>query len=113
MIVTSPAELEAVRPHMTYRLIDSPPHVRELLNITDHDLDLIRKAMPGGLHEAAQFVREEWVHPFVIAGSPAECGAELAQLCEQHHIDEFLLPVLELHQAIETMQTFAEVLAHT
>lgn len=113
MIVTSNAELEAVRPHMTYRLIDSPPHVRDLLKITDADIEAIRKAMPGGLHEAAQYVREEWVHPFVISGSAKECGEELARLCEQHRIDEFLLPVLELHQAMETMQTFAEVLAST
>jgi 5,10-methylenetetrahydromethanopterin reductase len=113
MIVTSQAELDAVRPHMTYRLVDSPAHVKEKLGITPADVEAIKAAMPAGLHEAAQFVKEEWVHPFVIAGTASECGAELAQMMDQYGIDEFLLPVLELHQAVETMQTLAEVLTHT
>lgn len=113
MIVTSQAEFDAVRPHMTYRLIDSPPHVKDKLGITERDIEAIRSAMPGGLHEAAKHVKEEWVHPFVIAGTASECGEELAQLMDQYGIDEFLLPVLELHQAVETMETLAEVLRHT
>jgi 5,10-methylenetetrahydromethanopterin reductase len=113
MIVTSQAELDAVRPHMTYRIIDSPPHVKEMLGITPADIEAIKSAMPSGLYAAAEFVKEEWVHPFVIAGTPSECGEELAQMMDQYGIDEFLLPVLELHQAMETMQTLAEVLTHT
>ncbi len=113
MIVTSQAEFDSVRPHMTYRLVDSPDHVKEQLGITPADVENIRHAMSGGLQAAAQFVKEEWVHPFVIAGTASECGEELAQLMDQYGIDEFLLPVLELHQAVDAMETLAEVLRHT
>jgi alkanesulfonate monooxygenase SsuD/methylene tetrahydromethanopterin reductase-like flavin-dependent oxidoreductase (luciferase family) len=98
---------------MTYRLIDSPPHVKERLGITPDDVEKIRRAMPDGLYAAAEFVKEEWVHPFVIAGSPSECAEELATLMERHGVDEFLLPVLELRFAVDMMQTVADVLSRT
>ena len=111
MIVTDDRAMAETKPHMTYRLVDSPPRVKELIGIADADIERIRRAMGGGLHAAAEHVRDEWVLPFVIAGSVAECAAELARLVDQHGIDEFLLPVLDLEHGPALMRTVADVLA--
>jgi 5,10-methylenetetrahydromethanopterin reductase len=95
-MVTDEDDLEFVRPHMTYRLVDAPPAVKERLGIGTDDVDRIRTALFGGLAAAAEHVRDEWVMPFVISGSAAECGEKLESLVERHGIDEFLLPMFEM-----------------
>ncbi len=110
MIVTDDEAMADTKPHMTYRLVDSPPQVRAMLGITDHDIATIREAMSDGLVAAGAHVRDEWVRPFVIAGSVDECARQLTRLVEQHSIDEFLLPVLDLHHAERLMGVVAEVL---
>jgi alkanesulfonate monooxygenase SsuD/methylene tetrahydromethanopterin reductase-like flavin-dependent oxidoreductase (luciferase family) len=87
--------------------------VREALDISDADVTRIRTAMAGGLHEAAQHVRDEWVLPFVIAGSRAECAAELQELTQRHGIDEFVLPVFDVHHAPGLLREVAAVLGET
>ena len=109
MVITDDAAMAQTKPHMTYRLVDSPPAIKELLGISPHDVDQIRSAMADGLEAAAQYVRDEWVLPFVIAGSVQECAQELAELVNRHGIDEFLLPVLDLHQAEPLMRAVADV----
>lgn len=110
MVITDADAMAQTKPHMTYRLVDSPPEVKEMIGISDGDINRIRSAMAGGLHAAAEHVRDEWVLPFVIAGSASECAAEIARLVEQHGIDEFLLPVLDLNQAPTLMHTVSEVM---
>lgn len=110
MLVTEGHGIEHVKPHVTYRLVDSQPKVRELLGISDAEIDQIRQAMSGGLEHAAQFIKDEWVEPFVLTGTPAECGRQLAHLMSTHGFDEFLLPILELDSAADLMATLAEVL---
>ena len=95
-VVTDADDLEFVRPHMTYRLVDSPHDVKAALGMTDADADRIRSAMSGGLDAAAEHVPDEWVEPFVITGSAAECGAEIRRIAEAHDIDEFLLPMFDM-----------------
>lgn len=95
-IITTHDDLEAVRPHMTYRLVDAPPAVQQQIGLTEQDAATIRAAMAGGLEAAAVHVRDEWIEPFVLQGSPAEWSAELSDLCERHDIEEFLLPVFEM-----------------
>jgi 5,10-methylenetetrahydromethanopterin reductase len=95
-IVTDEDDLEFVRPHMTYRLVDAPPAVKDRLGLTPADVARIRSAMADGLAAAAEHVRDEWVLPFVISGSIAECGERLGSLMEGHDIDEFLLPMFEM-----------------
>ncbi len=95
-IVTSDEDLDWVRPHMTYRLVDSPPEVKEAIGVTASDVDAIRSAMAGGLEAAAQHVRDEWILPFVIAGSPDEAAAEIGDLAEQHGFGEFLIPLFDM-----------------
>lgn len=109
-IVTSDDDLEFVRPHMTYRLVDAPPAVKELIGLSASDSDRIRTALGGGLEEAAQHVRDEWVHPFVIAGSAADCAAELGSLMEQHGVEEFVLPMFEMPDPAAYLDRVAAVL---
>ena len=109
-IVTG-GSFDAIRPHMTYRLVDSQPAVKERLGITPTEVDAIRTAMAGGLDEAAAFVRDEWVEPFVIAGTTSECAAVLGDLMERHGMDEFMLPVLDHAGAAANITETAEVLA--
>ncbi len=113
MIITDEQAMADTKPHMTYRLVDSQPQVRAMLGVTDADVATIREAMADGLVAAGQHVRDEWVLPFVIAGTVDQCAAELAELVERHDIDEFLLPVLDLHHADELMQVVAEVVARS
>ncbi len=111
MVVTDDAALETVRPHMTYRLVDSPEPVRSALGITDKDVATIRSALADGLESAARHVPDEWVLPFVIAGTVDECAAELAALTELHDLDEFLLPVFDAHTGADLLDVTARVLA--
>jgi 5,10-methylenetetrahydromethanopterin reductase len=110
MVITDERAMEQTKPHMTYRLVDSPPEVREMIGISDAEVQTIRSAMAGGLHAAAEHVRDEWVLPFVISGSVDECAAEIGTLVERYGIDEFLLPVLDLHDAPALMHTVARVM---
>ena len=110
MVITNDAAMEQTKPHMTYRLVDSPQEVKDELGITPADVSRIRSAMSGGLHAAAEHVRDEWVLPFVISGTESDCAAEIAALVDRHQLDEFLLPLLDLHQAPALMQTVANVM---
>jgi 5,10-methylenetetrahydromethanopterin reductase len=110
MVVTNESELDTARAHMTYRLVDSQPKVKELLRISEDDVARIRGAMSGGLEAAGEHVKDDWVYPFVFAGSTEECAAQLHRLIRLHGIDEFLLPVLDLHGAPEAITTVAKML---
>lgn len=107
-VVTDQDDLEFVRPHMTYRLVDAPAEVKEAIGLTDADAAKLRNAMSGGLEAAAEHVRDEWVEPFVIRGSAADCGTEINELCEQHGIEEFLVPMFDMddqHAYLEGVAT--------
>ncbi len=112
-VVTDPARLDQIRPHMTYRLVDSPPEVREAVGISDSDRDRIREAMGGGLEAAAPLIPDEWILPFVIMGTPEECAAELVEITERHGMDEFMVAVADMSDADVLMTQVAEVLANT
>ena len=110
MIVTDERSLEAVRPHMTYRLVDSPPDVREALDISDSDVAAIRSAMADGLEAAARLVPDEWVLPFVVSGTVEECSVELHNLMDSHGINEFKIPVYDIDHGRELLEVTARVL---
>ena len=94
-IATDEAEFEAAREQLTFRLVDSPQHVKDLIELTPEDTEQIRSSLAeGGPKLAARHVKDDWIRAFVIAGTPAECGAELHQLLDDNQIDEFQLPVL-------------------
>ena len=89
-LVTNDDEFEATRRGLTFRLVDSPPEVRNRIGMTQDDADRLRTAISeGGLDAAAEYVRPDWVDKFAIVGSADECRAELADLMEKHGLDEF------------------------
>ena len=109
-VVTDDDDLELVRPHLTYRLVDAPQSVKDVLGLSEGDVDRIRTAMAGGLQAAAEHVRDEWVLPFIISGSADECAATLADLVERHGFTEFLLPMFEMPDPHSYLRRVADVL---
>ena len=110
LVVTDDDTLDMVRPHMTYRLVDSQPEVRERIGLGESDRLAIRDAMADGLEAAGLLVKDEWVLPFVIAGSSAACAEQIRDLHDRHGIEEFMLPVLDLHRAADYMTRIGRVL---
>ena len=110
MVITTDAEMEAARPHMTYRLVDSQPDIKAELGITPDDIDKIRAAMAHGLEAAGEYVKTDWVRPFVISGSVDECATELRTLMTTHQFEEFILPVFHLDDATRLMGVVANVM---
>jgi len=110
MVITDQTGVEATKPHLTYRLVDSTPEVRTLLGISDRDIDRIRTAMPQGLGEAGRYVKDDWVYPFVIYGSPGECRNQMEDLMERYGFDEFVLPVLDATTARSQMEMVAGII---
>jgi 5,10-methylenetetrahydromethanopterin reductase len=113
VIVTSEKTLEEVRPHMTYRLVNTPPEVKERIGLSEKEADAIRQAMSLGLEEAGKLVKDEWVRPFAIMGSIEECAQELKDLMTRYQLDEFLVPVLNTAEAGRLMDEVSQVLART
>ena len=109
-VVTNQATMDATKPHMTYRLVDSPGHVQEMMGIGDDDVAAIRNAMPRGLDAAGQLIKDEWVEPFVIVGSIDECAGQMRDL-EAKGVAEFLLPLLDAESAVQQMDDLAEIMA--
>ncbi|NIR37666.1 MAG: LLM class flavin-dependent oxidoreductase [Actinobacteria bacterium] len=109
-VVTDADDLEFVRPHMTYRLVDAPPPVKEALGLGPDDVERIRSAMGGGLRAAADHVRDEWIEPFIVRGTPAECAATLSGLVREHGFEEFLVPMFEMPDAHGYLTRVADVL---
>ena len=110
MVCTTDQHLADARAHLTFRLVDSPPAVKDRLGLGQTEIDGLRAALAqGGPAGAAHLVREEWVHPFVIAGTPNECAAELGSLMATHGLDDFQLPVQEMDGAEEQMATVAAI----
>ena len=112
MIVTDERAFEAVRPMMFWRLADAPAELRSRLGVTDAELQAMRQLVAAeGLPAVGRLIRDEWVRPFVIMGSAAECAAELSGLMARLGIDEFMLPLLDVASAPDLMARVAGVLA--
>ena len=110
MLVTDDDTLAAIKPHLTYRLVDSPVEVQEAIGLTDADAGRIRAALADGLEAAATHVRDEWALPFVIAGSPRECSLELESLAERHGVESFVVPLLDDEPAEKLLHSGAEII---
>lgn len=108
MVATSDAEFEEARAALTFRLVDSPQEVKKRIGMTETDTQSIRAGLAdGGPAAAAQFVRDDWIHQFVIAGPEAACATELRSLLDANDIDEFQLPVQHLDTAAGVMERAA------
>ncbi len=111
MIALTDEEVDAARAQLTFRLVDSPQEVKDLIGLTDDRTTALRAALAeGGPRAAAHLVDPEWVTSFVIAGTAAECAAELADLMADNDIDEFQLPVLDIDGAAAFIERTAALL---
>jgi len=94
MIATTDEEFQQAKASLTFRLVDSPLEVKDKLGLDAGAVAALRTALgEGGPAAAASLIKDEWVSQFVVAGTPAECQAELRGLLDQHGIDEFQLAV--------------------
>ena len=109
-IVLNDEDREAVRPHLTYRLVDAPAPVKEALGLTAADVDRIRDGLRDGLQAAAEHVRDEWIEPFVIDGTADECADRLGRLIHEHGIEEFLLPLFDMPDTADYLRRAATVM---
>ncbi|CAB4815293.1 unannotated protein [freshwater metagenome] len=109
-VVTDRDRLESIRPHMTYRLVDSPDAVKAQLGITPRHVAEIREAMSGGLEAAAHLIPDRWIEPFVILGTPDECADRITALTEAHGFEGFVLLLADHERATEEIETGADVL---
>jgi 5,10-methylenetetrahydromethanopterin reductase len=111
IVVTSPDRLDHIRPHMTYRLVDSSDEVKAHLGITPEHVLAIREAMAGGIHAAAHLIPDEWIEPFVVMGSPEQCAVEIASITRRHGFEGFVLLMADHERAAAEIEVGAEVLA--
>jgi 5,10-methylenetetrahydromethanopterin reductase len=96
-IACTDAEIEALRAQLTFRLVDSPAEVKELLGVDEGRVAAIRSALAeGGPAAAAHLIDPAWVESFAIVGDPGDCAVELAALVADNDIDEFQLPVQDI-----------------
>ena len=102
MLVTTDADLWMARESLSFRLPDSPVAVKEMIGMTEDDTRAIRDALRhGGPPAAAHLVREEWVPPFVLMGSPEAVADEMLSTMARCGIDEFQLPSLSAAAGVE------------
>ena len=110
-VVTERDRLESIRPHMTYRLVDSPQAVKDQLGITPSHVAEIREAMTGGLAAAAHLIPDRWIEPFVILGTPDECAAQISAITDAHGFEGFVLLLADHERATEEIEMGADVLS--
>ncbi len=111
ILITTDDMFDRMRPYMLIPLIDSPPEAKDLIGISPDEVDLIRQTMfSEGLSAAGQLLKEEWVRPFVVMGSPKQCASELSELTTRHGFDEISVNTIDLEAASEVMQQLADVM---
>lgn len=88
-IITDDASLNAIRSFFSFNIVDAPPAVKEALGIPPEMLEKLRVAlMNGGPQEAGKLIKDEWVLPFVVAGTPAECYEQIEAICRRYGFSE-------------------------
>ena len=110
ILATTDLAREGARSALTFRLVDSPDHVKARIGLDARAEASIRRALAdGGPRAAAPFVHDDWVDAFVICGTVSECRAELAALVAANGIDEFQVSVNDLESAAEDLALAAEI----
>lgn len=108
-VITDRQRLDRIRPHMTYRLVDSPQAVKDQLGITPRHVAEIREAMSGGLHAAAHLIPDRWIEPFVILGTPDDCASRIASITTEHGFEGFVLLLADHERATEEIEMGAGI----
>ena len=110
VLATTDRAREAARAALTFRLVDSPDHVKARIGLDARTEAAIRRRLSeGGPGAAARFVLDDWVDAFVVSGSVDECRSELHALVDAHKIDEFQVPVDDLDTAAEDLALAARI----
>ena len=111
-IATDDRMLEKYRPYLTFAIVDSPLEVKEMIGISPAEVEVIRQTMfRDGLVEAGKLLKEAWLKPFVLMGSPAECARELKSMTERFGIDEISINNMDLETVPQLMQQVAEIIS--
>ena len=114
ILATTDRARDAARAALTFRLVDSPDHVKARIGLDAGTEAAIRRGLSeGGPAAAAGLVRDDWVDAFVISGTVDECRSELAALVAAHGIDEFQVSVNDLHTAAEDLALAAEIVRNS
>lgn len=101
-------ELQQMRAQLTFRLVDSPPVVREALGISDDQRDALRSALAdGGLQSAALLVQEEWLDSFGVVGDTETCRHTIGEIASRCGVTDFIVPVQDLDRAKELITAFS------
>ena len=101
-------ELQQMRAQLTFRLVDSPPAVREALGVSDDQRDALRSALAeGGPPSAAHLVQEEWLKSFGVIGDTETCRHTISETASQCGVTDFIVPVQDLDRAEELITAFA------
>ena len=112
MVALTEADLAEAKQHLSFRLVDSPARVRELVGVTDTDVELLRRALvDGGPEAAAVHVRDEWLPHFIISGSVGDVTAEIGRLMTMNDIDEFQVAMVGTVGGAEIIEQMATILA--
>lgn len=107
-ICYTPEMLEAQRRTLPYVLMDSPPRTLEALGLDPGQIAAIQRAAAN--HDAAlvqHLADDELLRRYQVAGTRAECTAEVARLAADHrlhavHIDALSADLDENREIIET-----------
>lgn len=109
MLVTDDASLACAKANMTYRLVNSPEEVRAALGMPSRAVAEVREALSHGAQAAAECLRDEWVLPFVISGTVAECAERLHALAVRLGLSAFVVPLLDDEAAEESLRVAARI----
>lgn len=110
MLATTDGAREAARAGLTFRLVDSPDHVKARIGLDPETEAAIRQGLAnGGPPAAARFVKDDWVDAFIISGTVDECRAEVNEIVARHGIDEFQVPIDDLDTAADDLALAASV----
>lgn len=109
-VVFEEKNLEEIRNHMSFNLIDSPPKVKELLGITPEMVDKVRFILVNeGPDKAGKLIPIDWILPFVIMGTETECKQQITEIQSKYGIDDFRIQLSEGCSQISQLEKFADV----
>lgn len=95
---------KAVRSHISWMVVDSPPIVRESLGIKDKEIENLKSALALGPDEASEYVTERMIDGFSASGSISDCIESISEYLSEGcaHI-VFSNPKPDPYEAIELL----------
>lgn len=91
----TPEMLEQQRRTLPYVLFDSPQRVFDSLGFDDDERALVARAAAEHRPELLEaLMTDDLLRRYQVAGTPAECTAEVRRLVAEHHLDALLVDVM-------------------